>query len=411
MTTEPRVLRATEWDDWYASLELAFGGVPLPAEKRELYREITDVERSLGVWDGGEPVATAGSLGFEVTVPGGGRARMAGITMVSVASTHRRRGLLTAMMRRQLDDLRAWGEPLAALYASEPGIYGRFGYGAATRLLRAEIDTDRVRLSTLPEGTDEVRLRRVPVPADALAECEAVYAAHLPTRPGMIARLPHWDRLFVLDPAAERGDSSPLQCVLAERDGAVTGYVRYRVRAAWDEAGPKGKVEVQDFYGMDPASYAALLRHLCGIDLTSTVVLDDRPVDDPWQHLVSDIRRCRVRSSDGLHIRPVEVGAALAARAYSAPVDVVLEVADAFCPWNTGRWRLSGDSGGAVCERTADPADLSLSVRELGAACLGGVRLVSLADAGLVREERAGALAAADAAFVSARAPWGSHMF
>ncbi|CAM5252473.1 N-acetyltransferase Eis [Streptomyces tendae] len=136
----------------------------------ELYRELTQVDRSIGVREGdgedGAWVGTAGAFAFRMTVPGGARVAAAGVTMVSVAATHRRRGVLTSMMRRQLDDVRAWGEPLAVLTASEPAIYGRFGYGAATFALNAEIDTSRVRLS-VPAGTDDVRLR-YEAPADVL---------------------------------------------------------------------------------------------------------------------------------------------------------------------------------------------------------------------------------------------------
>ncbi len=156
-----------------------------------------------------------------MTVPGGARVPAAGVTMVGVAATHRRRGVLTSLMRRQLDEVRALGEPLAVLTASEPAIYGRFGYGAATFQVNAEIDTARVRLS-VPDGTDDVRLRYA-VPGEVLDECEAVYARLVPGRPGMLARRPGWERLGLLDPESERDGASPLQCVLARRDGEVTG--------------------------------------------------------------------------------------------------------------------------------------------------------------------------------------------
>ncbi|MFI5941017.1 GNAT family N-acetyltransferase [Streptomyces uncialis] len=407
MTIELRVLRASEWDGWYDGLNLAFGGVPQSPERRELIRDITVAERSLAAWDGDLCVGTAGSFRFGVAVPGGGLAVMAGVSLVTVAATHRRRGVLTSMMRRQLDDFHAGGEPLAILGASEPAIYGRFGYGPSTHLLKADIDTSRVRL-TVPEGTDEVGLREVP-PGDSLADCEAVYAELVPARPGMIARLPGWERLGILDVPEFREGTSHLRCVVAERDGRTTGYVRFRVRPTWDDAGPKGSVEVQDLFALDPASRAALMRHLFGIDLTSTVSLGNCPVDDAWQHLVSDIRRCAVRINDGGHVRLVEVGAALEARTYRVPVDVVFDVKDAFCPWNEGRWRLSGDPKGATCERTGDPADLALDVRDLGTVYLGGTRLTELAAAGRVRELRPGALAEATTAFTSDTAPWVPH--
>ncbi|WP_371671540.1 GNAT family N-acetyltransferase [Streptomyces sp. NBC_00289] len=409
MGTDMRVLRRDEWDEWYDSLIRAFGGVPEPEEERAAFRGLTQFDRSLGVWDGDACVGTAGAFRFRLTVPGGAPVSAAGVTMVSVAATHRRRGVLRSLMRRQLDDVRSWGEPLAVLTASEPAIYGRFGYGAATHHVNARIDTDRVRL-TVPAGTDDVRLRYA-APVDALDACEAVYARLVSRRPGMVARNPGWERLWVLDPESGRDGASPLQCVVAERDGEVVGYARFRVKADWEPAGPKGTVVAQDVDALDPAAHAALWRFLFDVDLTSAIDIRRRPVDEPWQYLVSDIRRCSLLVRDSLHVRLVDVGAALQARTYQAPVDVVFEVEDAFCPWNAGRWRLTGDAKGASCERTEDAADLALSVRELGAAYLGGVSLAALGAAGLVRELRHGALAEAAVGFGSTVAPWLPHGF
>jgi predicted acetyltransferase len=354
-------------------------------------------------------VGTAGAFVFRLTVPGGASVPTAGVTMVSVAATHRRRGVLTAMMRRQLDDIRSWGEPLAALTASEPEIYGRFGYGIGTLQLNAEIDTARVKLS-VPPGTDDVRLRYA-APAEVLDACEAVYARVVPTRPGMLARQPGWERIGTLDPETERHGASPLQCVVAERDGEVVGYARYRVTPGWSPSGHDGTISLEDLEGVDVPVHGALWRFLFGLDLTTKVRTRGRPLDEGWQHMVSDIRRCNLRVKDSLHVRLVDVGAALEARTYQAPVDVVFEVEDAFCPWNEGRWRLTGDAKGAVCVRTEEAADLALSVRELGSAYLGGTSLTSLAGAGLVRELRQGALVEASVGFGSAVAPWLPHGF
>ncbi|MFG2637563.1 GNAT family N-acetyltransferase [Streptomyces sp. NPDC048362] len=407
--TELKTLRPEEFDRWWDHLARAFGGGPAPLEERELDRSLTEFDRSLAVWDADAIVGTSGAFSFRMTVPGGAVVPTAGVTMVSVSATHRRRGVLTAMMRRLLDDARAKGEPLAALFASEPAIYGRFGYGSATFQLHAEIDTGRVSLA-LPEGTDEVRVRYAS-PTEALAECEAVYAALVPRRPGMLARQPGWERAALLDPESGREGASALQCVVAERDGRVTGYARFCTKLGWGPSGHDGTVTLKDLAGLDPASEAALWRFLFGIDLMTTLAVRGRPVDEAWQHQVSDLRRCVPRTRDGGYVRLVEVGAALSARTYQAPVDVVFEVEDAFCPWNTGRWRLTGDSKGASCERTSDPADLALSVRELGAAYLGGVTLLSLAAAGRVRELRPGSLTEASVAFGSPVTPWVSHGF
>jgi predicted acetyltransferase len=415
MTTELRALRKEDWNVWYDNLLRAFGGAPEPPEERELWRTLTGFDRSIGAWDGDQCVGSAGAFDFRLTVPGGAVVPAAGVTMVGVSATHRRRGVLTSMMRRQLDDIRSWGESLAVLTASEPAIYGRFGYGLATHRLSADIDTTRVRLS-VPPGTDDVRLRYAD-PAEVLDACEAVYARRVPERPGMLARRPGWERLDLLDTDRHRDGASPLQCVVAERVGdgggtEVVGYTRFRIKSDWGPGGAEGVVRMSALEAVDPAAHAALWRFLFDIDLTGSVVAHRLPVDEPALHLVSDIRRCALQVKDDLYLRLVDVGAALRERTYQAPLDVVFEVDDAFCPWNEGRWRLTGDPKGATCERTADAADLSLSVRELGSAYLGGVSLSSLAAAGRVRELRQGALAEASTGFLaSGPVPWLPHGF
>ncbi|GAB2613750.1 GNAT family N-acetyltransferase [Streptomyces capparidis] len=406
-----RTLRPEEWDDFSHALVRAFGGIPEPGQEWELWRRLTEFERFTAVHDGDDVVGTSGAFSFRMTVPGGVVVPAAGVTMVSVQASHRRRGVLRAMMRRQLDAVRAAGdEPLAVLTASEPPIYGRFGYGAATQMMSARIDTGQVTLR-LPEGADRVRLRIVR-PAEARDACEEVYAAVARRRPGMLLRQPGWADRPVLDPPEHRDGAGELQCVTAELDGKMTGYARYAVHPGWTPSGAvEGEVRLRDIEALDPATYAALWRFLFGIDLTRTLVARNRPADDPLLHLVSDVRRCALGMRDELYVRLVDVGAALAARTYSAPVDVVLEVSDAFCPWNEGRWRLTGDAKGASCERTSDAPDLALSVRDLGSAYLGGFSLRAMAGAGLVRELREGALDEASTAFAHDPLPWLPHGF
>ncbi len=410
MTIDLRTLDPADWDAWYGALEWAFGGLPESTEERALWRGLTEPERSLAAWDDERIVGSYSVFSFELSVPGGAVVPTGGVTMVSVAATHRRRGLLRRMMARGLEEIRAAGEPLAVLTASEAGIYGRFGFGVASRALAARIDADRVAIAR-PEGADALRLRVVE-PAAELARCEELYDRLVPGRPGMLRRRPGWEQLPLLDPQQDRAGASAKRCVLAERaDGELVGYARYALKPEWAGQVPNGTVHVQDLDAEEPAAYAALLDFVRNIDLMSTVALRGRPVDDPLTHLVSDVRRCELRVEDRLYLRPVEVGPALAARTYATEVDVVFEVADPFCPWNEGRWRLAGGPKGAVCEPTRDPADLALSVRELGAAYLGGATLSELARAGLVTELRQGALVAASTAFSHPTAPWLPHGF
>jgi predicted acetyltransferase len=408
MTVDLRNLEPGQWEHWFDGIDRAFGG-GFVAEQRVFWRAVNEPERSIAAWDGDAIVGSAGAFSFRLSVPGGALVPAAGVTAVSVQPTHRRRGVLTSMMRRQLDDVRERGEALAVLTASEPVIYGRFGYGVASQEVGVAIDTTRVRLA-LPDGVEGVRLRLVGL-EEGREACEAVYGQLVTSRPGLLARRPGWEHHALVDPPATRNGASERQCVLAEVDGEVRGYARYAVKPEWAPHGPEGTVIVRDLDALDPVVRAALWRFLFGIDLTSKVVAPNRPADDPLYHLVSDIGRCAVSTGEGLFARLVDVGAALEARTYASAVDAVLEVAESFCPWNEGRWRLSGDAKGAVCARTTDPADLALSVRELGSAYLGGFSLSAMARAGRVRELRDGALAQAAVAFRSDLAPWLAHGF
>jgi predicted acetyltransferase len=238
--------------------------------------------------------------------------------------------------------------------------------------------------------------------------CERLYAQDVPRRPGMLGRMPGWERLPFLDDPGQRAGRSPLQCVLASRGGEPVGFVTYRIEP---RRGANGTVHLSGLHASDPAAHAALWRLLFDVDLTSTVQAQGRPADDPLQYLVSDIRRSDVRLRDALYVRLVDVGAALAARTYRTPVDVVLDVSDSFCPWNEGRWLLRGDRLGATCAPTEQPADIALDARDLGAAYLGGVPLSALARAGRVREVRDGTLDDVSLAFGSDVAPWLPHGF
>ncbi|MFE2240876.1 GNAT family N-acetyltransferase, partial [Streptomyces virginiae] len=225
MDLEMRVLQQAEWDVWFDHLELAFGGVAEPPEGRTLFRALTEPDRALGVWQGETCVGSAAAFSFRLSVPGGALVPTAAVSFVGVAPTHRRRGVLGSLMRRQLDDVRAAGEPLAVLTASDPAIYGRFGYGLASYSMSLEIDTTRVRLE-VPPGTDEVRLRLAD-PEESLAACERVYAGLVTRRPGAPARQPGWERMAVTDPPGERGGGlSPLRLVVGRGGGTGGGGTR-----------------------------------------------------------------------------------------------------------------------------------------------------------------------------------------
>lgn len=399
-----------EWEAWEAIDALAFGEEE-PAEHREFWKAIREPERCIGAFDRGRPVGSTAAFGFSMTVPGGAAVPVAGVTAVGMLPTHRRQGGLRAMMRYQLDDLyENGGEAIAALTASEPAIYGRFGYGLATWAM--SLRSTRVGdASGLPRPDPAVRLRLAD-PVEALPDCLKVFRELMPTRPGFIARTGAWERRKLLDAPDKRDGASPLRCVVAERDGQVRGYAYYATAAAWTDAdNANGTTRVRECLATDPATRAALWRYLFDLDLMRTVAVASLPVDDPLPHLLADPRAAEPALADDLFVRLVDVGRALASRTYAVPVDVVLEVADEFCPWNAGRWRLSGDASGARCERTSDAAEAALGVRELGSLFLGGVSASSLAAAGRIDEVRAGAVERMSPAFRSDAAPWLSMGF
>lgn len=368
-----------------------------------------EFERSLAVYDRGEPVATAGAFTFELTVPGG-PAPAAGVTWVGVLPTHRRRGLLTAMMDRQLTDLHDNGEPVAALWASEGGIYGRYGYGLAA--WHGAVELRRGETAFRPVGTAPDVALRFREADEALPDLTAVFERVRPSSVGFVSRGNGRWRTRLWDPEHRRNGSAPLSCVVAESaDGGADGYVLFATKPSWSSGLPAGELSIRELFAATPAASAALWRFILDVDLVASVRSEVTPLDDPLLHLLAEPRRARLRASDNLWIRLVDVGRALAARSYAGSIEVVLDVTDGRCPWNTGRWRLSGDADGARCESTSDPADLTLPVDVLGAAYLGGPTLASLAAAGRVEELRPGALLAASRAFAGDRPPFCPEVF
>ncbi|MDJ0380317.1 GNAT family N-acetyltransferase [Streptomyces sp. G-G2] len=403
-----RALLSEEWDAFYAAVLDAFHETE-PAQATALWRRLGEPERCVVVRDGAHLVGTAGIFSFRMTVPGGQLVPAAGVTMVGVRPTHRRRGMLADLMRHQLESLQRQGEPLAVLTASEAPVYERFGYGVAAR--RLSLDVQSRRLSLRVPAADEVTLT-LEDPYAALDLTEELYARQVPARPGMLARAPGWEHLPLLDPPATRAGARPLECVVARIDGRAAGYARYTVTVEWSALNTaQGTVRVRDIEATDPRAYAALWRFLLDTDLTSRLLAPNRPVDEALLHLVSDVRRCAPTVLDSLYVRVVDAPVALTARSYAAPLDVVLDLDDRQAPWNRGRWRLSGGAAGAVCARTYDTPDLSLDAAALGSAYLGGTTLTELAAAGRVREHTPGALARATTAFASPAAPWLPHSF
>ncbi|MBV9449582.1 MAG: GNAT family N-acetyltransferase [Streptosporangiaceae bacterium] len=375
--------------------------------ERVLYEEITglDLGRGIGVFDGTELAGVGTIAALEMSVPGG-LLPMAGVLIIGVKPTHRRRGIMTRMIRHQLRELHEEGlEPVAGLTASESVIYGRFGYGQASYGGYFAVPRERSALRPVA-GIDDVRIRLVPT-ADSVAVCEQIHARQVGKRPGMLVRPEPWGRWYAADFDRRRAGRSAKRTVLAERGGERVGYARYRTR---DETGANGVAtgytDIEEIHADDAAAFAALSRYLLGIDLTGGARFWRQPVDSPLMYLLEDLRAADMRVREVLYLRLVDVDRALAGRVYAHPIDLVLEVTDGLCPWNAGRWRLTGDEKTAQCVPTDASADLVIDVRELAAVYLGGTTFAALEQAALVTESRPGAVLDASRAFATPLAPW-----
>jgi len=409
MTDADLPLRTATPDDFLKASALLFALFHRAVDQdlQDVDRRVWDADRSLVVTDGDEVVGHAIALPRDLTVPGA-VLPAAHVTGVGVAPTHRRRRLLTRLMRRQLRDVRDAGrEPLAVLWASEARIYPRFGYGLATTRLELTVDTREVQL---PAATAEGRLR-AGAPADLYPEITKVYDMVRQDRPGWSSRDDHWWAQVLVDSPGSRDGATERRVVVHEGEGGVDGYALWRSKSNWNAGGPNAEVWVTEIAAADPVAYAALWRFLLGIDLARHVSYGFAAVDDPLLYLASDPRQLGTHFSDGLWVRLVDLPAALATRRYATDVDVVFEVSDPLLGENAGRWRVVGGPGGATCERTTAAADLACDIADLGAAYLGGSSLAALAGAGRVRELRAGALYPASAAFGWHRLPSAPEVF
>ncbi|MEV0718764.1 GNAT family N-acetyltransferase, partial [Asanoa sp. NPDC050611] len=397
-----RTATADDFDEIAALLGVVFLHTQDP-DALAVERPLHDPARGLVAVDGDTIVGNAGSFDREMAVPGG-VVLCAHVTGVGVAPTHRRQGILRRLMERQLRDVAAAGrEPIAALWASETAIYPRFGYGFAGARVHIDADLTGTGLPAAAPG----RLR-AGSPATLRPELVKLYDEVRAHRPGWSSRDDNWWTYLLTDLPSQRDGATARMAVVHEgAGGTVDGYATWRTRGDWGNGGPNGQVRVTEVVAADPEAYRALWRFLFSLDLTRRLTYGHATPDEPLLHLVPEPRRLNAALVDGLWVRVVDVPAALRARAYRTPLDLVVELTDAILPDNAGRWRLTTDGTRTTCERTTDPADLACDVLELGAIYLGGTSPAALGRAGRVREQRPGALAAADTAFGWHQAPGG----
>ncbi len=365
------------------------------------FRALIAPGQAWGAFDGATMVGTTATFALQLGVPGGASLPTAGLTMVSVRPSHRRRGIVRSLMDLHLADARERGYPASALWASEAAIYGRFGYGIsaysdAMRIEKAgSIEVAEGRALDALEWIDEKRAREV---------LPTIYEQATAMRPGALRRSALWwsERRFLEAPYMRAG-ASRRRHVLARRGDQLVGYVVYRQRGGFHDDLPSGKTEINELIAIDPQAEATLWRFVLGIDLHPSVTWWNTPTDDTLSWLVTDPRKIYRHRVDTLWLRIEDVPGALAARRY--PVDGALRFAI-----DDAAWELTVENGHGRCVATTKNPELRFARTTLGALYLGATTATQLARADLVRGDAA-AISRADGLFASPVAAWCPEIF
>jgi predicted acetyltransferase len=407
MAIEIRAITADEAGAYRRAVRAGFGNAETIDDPEWSLAVTEHLDRTYAAFDGPSIVATLRSFPTELTVPGGKAIPSGALTAVTCRATHRRQGLLTRMITADLASSVERGEPAHVLIASEYPIYGRFGYGPAVLSISWELTCSATGFATPGAGTvefiDNETFRK---------QGPEIFERVRATRPGMIARTDFvWDMRADLRRPPEDKPWFGFRLLVRDEDGVAQGWANYKINDNWTDLRPQSTAEVADLCAATPAAEARLWRFLAELDLVATVTAGDRPVDDTLPWLLDNARAVKQSGcADFLWVRLLDVPAVLAARTYTTSGRVVLEVLDPL-GFAAGRFALDASVDGASCDRTEDSADLTIPIRTLGAAYLGGLRLATLHAAGWLDEHTPGAVAQADALLAGTIAPWCNTWF
>ena len=392
-----RTIEADELVQWANHTARAFGGSRREDEVDEYLRPHIVYRDAFGAFDGDEVVGTAHHEPAPLTLPGGAVLDCAGLTRVSVSSTHRRRGIVRQMLTSLLRQVREDGVALSSLWASEAPIYGRFGYGLATVHESWKLDRRDGFAWWAPHPEGRVRFITT---EDARTALPPLFEEYARLHPGASPRIAYrWDSILD-DREQDRHGASPLSVVTYE-DGAgdVQGYATYRLKGDWPNGIPSAELAVSEVVALTPDAEIGLWRYLLSIDLVGTVSANDQPLDAALPWALADFRRIERRQRDGLHLRVLDIPRAFEARAYLGSDRVVFEVPDDFLPETGGRFVLDATPDGAQVTTTDEEPEMVLRPAAVGSLLLATAPGSLLGRAGLIEERVDGALARADELF------------
>ncbi|WP_369247527.1 GNAT family N-acetyltransferase [Streptomyces sp. R41] len=409
-----RPITEPETREWIRALNAGFLRSPEVSE-RELADRWSYIvpERTLGAFDGARCVATFRSFPQELTTVGGTPVPANAISNVAVTATHRRRGVLSRMMARDLAAAKERGDVVATLIAAEYPIYGRYGFGPATSTTEWTIDVPRAGLDPRWSGPpDGGRIDLVDA-EDVRKIGPELHERFRRIQPGAVSRTDRW---WQINTGVLRLDSAPwtepFYAVYRSPAGEIEGLVSYESDDKWGDAKqPLNTADVNWLIAVTPEAERALWQYLCSIDWITRVKTGWRAPDDLLPHVLPDPRAAHVTTqADWLWVRILDVVRALEARTYAGTGTLVLEVTDRD-GLSAGRYRLDAGPDGASCASTTLAAELTLDVGELAALWLGDESAVRLVALGRIREEREGAASVADALLRTSRRPWCPDIF
>ncbi|MGW3202636.1 GNAT family N-acetyltransferase [Streptomyces sp. NPDC001135] len=411
--SDVRIVTEVEFEDWLRAHAVGFLRPPaLTPEQIDARRAQFEPGRLLGAFDDGRCVATFRSFDQELTAVGGAPVAADAITNVSVSPTHRRRGLLSRMMARDLPAAKERGDVLATLISAEYPIYGRYGFGPATWSNQWIIEVPRAGLDPRWSGPDDGGRIDLVDGEDVRKLGPELYERFRRLQPGAVSRDELWWQVNTGAVRFHDDWTEPFYAVYRSAHGEVEGLVAYRSDETWTGKQPDQTAGVRGLVATSAAAERALWHFLCSIDWITKVDSGYRGPDDLLPRYLPDPRAARITShADWLWIRILDVVRALEARTYDRVGTVVLEVVDGD-GLAGGRFRLEVSPEGASCTpASTESADLTLDVGELASLWLGGESLLRLAALGRVQEEREGAARKADALFRSSGRPWCPDIF
>lgn len=420
MSSEPEIrhVQREEIVPWLRAMRTtllvnpAFGEETLP-----WWEGIWDPERAFGGFADGRCVATLRTFPTTLSIPSGPAAERAllatdALTQVTVAGTHRRRGLLRQMLTRSLQDAKDRGEVISLLRAAEWAIYGRFGYWPAVAAANYQILSSRrpqIRPPGSPVEIVGIDLEQLQGPASDIHRRVRLQRA------GQIDRTPSdWLRRLGLNGLRPLGMREPVGVLARSAGGSVDGYALWRAEEGdWFLDAAQARVTVDEVLATTEDAYRALWQYLLDLDLVGTLTLKGYPVDEPLEWLLSDGRAAqRTATYDNEWLRLLDVPAALSARRYASTDRLVLDVVDTDGGWAAGRVTLDGGPEHAECRATPRAtADLRLSQRALAGIYLGGNTVLAQQHAGLIDEETPGAAARLESMFWTVLKPWNATPF